>query len=207
MSDWRTTELFIERSNAQHSAYAVGVAIAACGNRKDDGWTFVSLDRIAKLARVDRKTANQAINELAASGELEYVPGRSRHNPSRYRIRVEVLRDRGIDRFRCPLTMDESPIVTVEETPTVTMENSPADHGDFVANYGRIDHATMGESSTPSVNRSDNRSIDQSLIRPALTSWKRTEADDLTLRQAFDQCRLAAGLPERDQATPETASG
>jgi hypothetical protein len=141
VSDWKVTELFIERSNAQHSAYAVGVAIAALGNRKDDGWTFASLDRIAKLARLDRKTANQAINDLADSGELEYLPGRSRYTPSRYRIRTEVLQT-GVDRFRCSLTMGDSPMVTMDETPTVTM-------GDLSVDHGRIAHATMDETPTP----------------------------------------------------------
>jgi hypothetical protein len=48
MSHWRLTEEFIRFSNAQHSAYAVGVAIAALGNRKDGDQTYASLDRIAK---------------------------------------------------------------------------------------------------------------------------------------------------------------
>lgn len=109
MSDWKTTELFIARSNASRSAFAVGVAIAFLGNRKDDGWTQASLDRITMLAHLDnRGTTNLAIRELAELGELDYVPGRSRFNPSRYRIRVEVLRD-GIDRFRCPLDHTDLP--------------------------------------------------------------------------------------------------
>jgi hypothetical protein len=127
--------LFIARSSAQHSAYAVGVALAALANRQDDGWTFASLDRIAKLASLDRKTANQAINDLADSGELEYVPGRSRYTPSRYRIRTEVLQT-GVDRFRCSLTMGDSPTVTMDETPTVTM-------GDLSADRGRMAHGLL----------------------------------------------------------------
>lgn len=202
MSDWKTTELFIERSNAQHSAYAVGVAIAALGNRKDDGWTFASLDRIAKLARLDRKTANQAINDLADSGELEYVPGKSRYTPSRYRIRTEVL-STGLDRFRCSLTMGESPTVTMDETPTVTM-------GDSSVHHGRNAYATMGEWPTPPwangprsiktdlLNRSIDQISDQS--DPTL-GWTRTEEDDRALKAAFEACRGVAGSSAGEEPT------
>jgi hypothetical protein len=72
MSYWKLMDLFIRRSNATGRAYAVGVAIAALGNRHEDGWTFAKLDLIAQLARLDRKTANLGINDLEQLGELEY---------------------------------------------------------------------------------------------------------------------------------------
>jgi hypothetical protein len=134
MSDWKTTEVFIARSSAQHSAYAVGVAIAALGNRKDDGWTFASLDRIALLAHLDdRGTANLAIRELVELGELEYVPGKSRYSPSRYRICTEVL-EAGVDRFRCSLT-----------TPAVKEIAYYGEGGQIVRGMARV---TAGEAQT-----------------------------------------------------------
>jgi hypothetical protein len=184
MSDWKTTELFIERSEAQHSAFAVGIAIAALGNRKDGGWTYASLDRIAKLARLDRKTANQAINDLADSGELQYVPGRSRYTPSRYRVRTEVLQT-GVDHFRCSLTMGDSPRVTMDETPTVTMGDSSVDHGENA-------YATLGETPTPPwangprSTKTDllNRSIDQISDQSAR---ERAPTDDASKDAGVDQ--------------------
>jgi hypothetical protein len=77
MSDWRLVELFVKRSNATGRAYLVGIAIAHFGNRHDDGWTFASLDLVAQLSRLDRKTANLGINDLEQSGELEYERGGS----------------------------------------------------------------------------------------------------------------------------------
>ena len=94
MGDWHAMDLFIERTNSSHSAFAVGVALPYLGNRKDGGWTRASLDRIAMLARLDRGTVNLAIRELEQLGELEYERGRpvqpvslshSRRGPSRRR--------------------------------------------------------------------------------------------------------------------------
>jgi hypothetical protein len=192
MSDWKTVEVFQARSGAQYSAFAVGMAIAGLGNRKDGGWTYASIARIALLARVDPKSAHRAINELADSGELEYLPGTSRHNPSRYRIRTEIL-NTGVDRFRCALTMDKSSMVTMDKLSTVTRDDLSADHGQIDAHPGQIDHATMENLSTPSVNRSVNRSIDQISDQsddPA-KSWVRTEADDIALKASFKACRRA----------------
>jgi hypothetical protein len=215
MSDWKTTELFLARSSAQYSAFAVGVAIAALGNRKDDGWTFASLDRIAKLARLDRRTANVAINELADSGELEYIPGTSRHNPSRYRIRTEILHT-GIDRFRCPLTMDNLSTVTMDKLSTVTMENSAPTMENLSVDHGEFVNATMDHLSTPSVNRSVNRSLDQisdqSAREPArfsdpTKSWTRTEEDDRALSAAFEACRRAADTSAGEDGDPAVKLG
>jgi hypothetical protein len=171
---------------------------------------------LPKLARLDRKTANQAIRELAALGELEYNPGTSRYNRSTYRIRVEVLRDRGVDRFRCPLTIGDSPTVTMDETPMVTVAN-------FSADYGRIAHATMDESptqpwtdrprsiDTESVkNRSSDQMSDQSARERAPSDdptrrWVRTEADDVALKAAFEQCRSAAGVSAGEDSEPSTS--
>jgi hypothetical protein len=215
MSDWKTTELFIAYSNAEYSAYAVGVAIAAMGNRKEGGWTHASLDRLAKLARLDRRTANVAINELADSGELEYIPGTSRHNPSRYRIRVEILRDRGIDRFRCPLTMEKSSMVTMDKLSTVTMdESSMVTMEHLSGDHGAIVHATMEKLSMPSVkNRSIDQISDQSARKRALTDdaskdagVDQTHSDDGALKAALEACRGAVRRsPGEEQGEPDTS--
>lgn len=200
MSDWRTTELFIARSDAQHGAFTVGLAIAALGNRRDDGWTHASLDRIAKLARLDRRSAFRAINELADFGELEYVPGTSRYNPSRYRIRTEAL-STGVDRFRCSLTSDKTPSVTDDILPSVTDDILDTDRRQFV-NQSTTYHAPTDDK-TPSI--SVNRVLteldqisDQSAREPArfsdpTKSWNGLEEADGALKASLEACRRSAG--------------
>lgn len=215
MSDWRTTELFIERSNAQHSAYAVGVAIAALGNRKEDGWMHASLDRIALLARLDRQTANLAIRALVELGEVDYEPGRSRFHPSRYRIRVEVLRDRGIDRFRCPLTMGQIPTVEVVDHGEIPHgdhgENPYADHGEIqpspwgnsTRDHGEIQSSPWGKPTRSIDTESVNRSIDQISDQSARDGARKDDASKdagveqredhpVALKTALEECQRAA---------------
>ena len=158
--DWKTTALFIERSRAHGRAFLVGIAIAHHGNRSDDGWTFVSLDLIAHDARLDRKTANLGINDLARLGELEYEPGISRSNLSRYRIRVDVLRSYP-DRRRQLATVVGSPTVTMGDSPTVTVVDQGVDRSNSVPQPWANHPPTMDETPTASVNRSDIRSLDQ----------------------------------------------
>jgi hypothetical protein len=169
MSNWRLTELFVKRSNATGRAYAVGIAIAHLGNRHEDGWTFARLDLIAQLSRLDRNTALKGIHDLEELGELEYERGRSTWNPSRYRIREDVLCS-GRDRSRRDSTMDDShtvtmgdsSMVTMEDSHTVTMEEEAVDHGRSEAQPWTIATSTMDESSPVSI----NRSLSESLTEP-----------------------------------------
>ncbi len=147
MSDWKTTELFQARSNAQHRAYLVGQAIAALGNRNENGWTHASLDRIAWLARLDRKTANLGINDLERLGELEYQRGTSRSNPSRYRIRVEALRD-NIDRFRSSPNHGRNSHGDYGRSAQVTMGDPGFDRGNSVPQPWANHPPTMDETPT-----------------------------------------------------------
>jgi len=202
MSDWRAVELFQARSGAEYSAFAVGLAIAACGNRKDGGWTHVSPSRIALLARVDTKSVYRAISDLVAGGELEYIPGTNRHNPSRYRIRADVLAE-GADRFRCPLTIDK--------LSTVNSDDRGSHHGQFDAHLGQIDHGAIDKLSTPSVkNRSLDQMSDQSARERARTDGASRDAgveqkpfyDAVALKDELNACRRSVDSAREDESVP-----
>ena len=212
MSDWKTTELFIARSSHERSEFAVGIAIAALGNRKDGGFTYASLDRIAKLARVDRKTAWLAVNALADSGELEYIAGTSRYHRSRYRIRVEVLSS-GVDRFRSPLTIGDTPTMKQADRRRHAVDETPFTTGVPSVDHRRDTVATVG--GTPSIsvkNRSLDQISDQSAREPArfsdpTKSWTRTEEDDRALKAAFEACRRSVDTPAGEDADPAVKLG
>ena len=88
------------------------------------------------------------------------MPGRSRSNPSRYRIRTEVLQT-GLDRFRCPLTDDKTPLVTDDnlsqvtddKTPSVTDDILDTDRRHFVPRPTTFDAPTDDKTPSVSVNR------------------------------------------------------
>jgi hypothetical protein len=212
MSNWKLTELFIERSNAQRSAFAVGVAIAFLGNRKDDGWTTASLDRITLLAHLEnRGTMNLAIRELVELGELGYVPGRSRFNPSRYRIRVEVLRD-GIDRLRCPLHRtafphgDHMDLPHRDRTafphshhtdlPTPPYGISARDHTDFPPSpYGTFAWSISQSSDQMVKQSSDQSARDDARIRDDASKdagVEQKQSDVVALKTVLEDCRRSA---------------
>jgi hypothetical protein len=214
MSDWKTTELFVERTNSSHATFAVGVAIAFLGNRKDDGWTKASLDRIALLARLgDRGTVNLAIRDLEALGELEYERGTSRFHPSRYRIRVEVLRQ-GADRFRSPLTMRKFPTVGEADHAEIPHRDPtafpPTPLGNSTRDHGEIPASPPGKTARSIDTDSDIRSLDQSSDQRDVASKDagidHIRSDVRAMKTVLEDCRRAAHGMEGDESAEPNAS-
>jgi hypothetical protein len=140
-ANWHVVDSVLAYSNATGAAFDVLLAIGALGNKNDGDWTFASRDRIALVARRDRRTVLTTIAELVALEELEYDHGQpsrfgQRAVKARYRVRTEVLRAAHANKFRDRLTGDEGPPVTDGVAPPVGDGVGPPVSGGAIAVTG-----------------------------------------------------------------------
>ncbi|MGJ5898383.1 hypothetical protein ACSCBZ_41540 [Streptomyces niveiscabiei] len=78
------TELVWSRSRAKRGSLLVMLALAR--EADDKGWVSLSLEQIAKLARLSARAVTNCLPELSALGELSYTPGSGRAVTNRYSL-------------------------------------------------------------------------------------------------------------------------
>ncbi|MET8980934.1 hypothetical protein ABZX85_35565 [Streptomyces sp. NPDC004539] len=78
------TELVWSRSRAKRGSLLVMLALAR--EADDRGWVSLSLEQIAKLARLSARAVTNCLPELSALGELSYTPGSGRAVTNRYSL-------------------------------------------------------------------------------------------------------------------------
>ncbi|MDX3388182.1 hypothetical protein PV682_43105 [Streptomyces niveiscabiei] len=86
------TELVWSRSRAKRGSLLVMLALAR--EADDRGWVSLSLEQIAKLARLSARAVTNCLPELSALGELSYTPGSGRAVTNRYSLLLGASEER-----------------------------------------------------------------------------------------------------------------